>query len=691
MGRILLVVVMGVGLFLGGTWYSGLLSDFQKAPLRITSNSGDKPARPETELGPDLYQVEDFKDIPGSTRPPIDPLILHGSLVPTETEEVSSLVNGKVLFIGEQVDDSAVLAAGSAAFLAEPYYFADVYAGRTTFVKFYRRIYEGETILQRQMLATIEPGEALGEVLKNMAKIAAAKSEHEATVHGELEGLKRYQTAQVLFDAGKMAREEHGSAVLTYYKLQAEQRGKFQSVLMAEYEKDQADIRLNMHEIRAVLPYARSTVKTIVKQRGYAVKQGDPVLVVQNLEKLQAEAQIEVQYLTRLPKHVTATIEPTILEAPLHEFPGHNQDVTCLAVAKDLKIVSGSEDKSVCIWVPTSIAPLRKLEHDDAVLALACIPKGDTNLCVVGCANGSIYLWDLDQVEPKAIKVLDKAHGHDAKITSVAFSPDGTLFASGASDGSIRLWSTDGAEHRYAFVPDNGVAQSHEDAVTSLHFTPQSRLISAGRDKTLRVWKLKEKGAVADGKAIRDREGNVSQLGVSQDGNWMLFERGRTLQLLSVKTRTLKHTLNVPNNASFETLALFSPDSKLILTAGAPEGRMQLWRTPEGNERSFEVRQFATRERLQVTCAAFSPEAGKEGANSFVVSASGNKIYRWAIPSAKDVSEHRVERVRMTLKTPALDSSTQTTRVGFEVMNEFSDRYPNGRFEPGRPVTIVID
>ena len=45
----------------------------------------------------------------------------------------------------------------------------------------------------------------------------------------------------------------------------------------------------------------------------------------------------------------------------------------------------------------------------------------------------------------------------------------------------------------------------------------------------------------------------------------------------------------------------------------------------------------------------------------------------------------------MTLKTQSLDSSTRQTRVGFEVINEFSERFPNGRFEAGRPVTIVID
>ena len=58
--------------------------------------------------------------------------------------------------------------------------------------------------------------------------------------------------------------------------------------------------------------------------------------MVQNLERIQAEARIEAQYFGRLKRQqkFTATIEPTILEAPTHEFPGHLKDVTSVAVAK---------------------------------------------------------------------------------------------------------------------------------------------------------------------------------------------------------------------------------------------------------------------------------------------------------------------------------------------------------------------
>ena len=55
------------------------------------------------------------------------------------------------------------------------------------------------------------------------------------------------------------------------------------------------------------------------------------------------------------------------------------------------------------------------------------------------------------------------------------------------------------------------------------------------------------------------------------------------------------NTIKNPGGATpFETLAAFSPDASLILTAGAPEGRLQLWRAPSEANRGFEVRQYVT-------------------------------------------------------------------------------------------------
>ncbi|MBI1830701.1 MAG: hypothetical protein HYR84_04535, partial [Planctomycetes bacterium] len=479
--RIFLVMVLGAALFMAGAWYAGLLEG--ESDRHTIDGGAPKKEVDIKELGDDLYKPIPFPDLPRAKAIASVPTVLYGVMNPIEQQEVPSEVTGKLSFIGDQVDDNVVLAAGSAAFLAEPYYPAlPIKLGAEEVVMFYRRHYEGQTVSHGQMLGLVGPAKALAEVRAKQAKIDLAVAEWRAAVAGEKEGFERYRRAYKLYYETRppaIAKEDLGAAELTWHKLKSERIGKEKSIDMAQVEKDLADTELHMHELRVTLPYKLCSIKTIVRQLGYAVKQGDPVIMVQNLERLQAEALIEEQYFTHIKNRiaaahaertrehrpVTATIEPTILEKPAFEFPGHDLDVTSVAVTKDLRIVSGSEDKSVCVWERGVKEPLWKLDHDDAVRVVACapaskVPPSDAkksadkkpNVCLVGCANGSIYLWDLGgkSDEPKLIRELAKAHGENTPITALAFSPDGAYFASGGSDGSIRMWQADGAK-LYAF------------------------------------------------------------------------------------------------------------------------------------------------------------------------------------------------------------------------------------------------
>ena len=148
------------------------------------------------------------------------------------------------------------------------------------------------------------------------------------------------------------------------------------------------------------------------------------------------------------------------------------------------------------------------------------------------------------------------------------------------------------------------------------------------------------KGAALEGKAIHYRDGSVANLGVSEDGKWMLFDLGRTLQCpVSGNSQNGVHAQQPSQLDAVRHLRpVLSGQFADSRPPGAPEGRMQLWCAPDETTRAFEVRQFATKTRTPVTCCLLA-HAGKGGPNSFAVSVSGANIYVWSIPTPKEVSK----------------------------------------------------
>jgi WD40 repeat protein len=368
----------------------------------------------------------------------------------------------------------------------------------------------------------------------------------------------------------------------------------------------------------------------------------------------------------------------------LELIKSHHGEVTCVGFCADGQhFVSGSEDNSVCVWERGRVDSVLKLRHKAPVRSLACSPKGAWLL--VGCADGSITLWDLTQ--PKE-PIKTNSDQHRGPVTALAFSPDGDYFASGGEDNSIVMWKANG-EKLYAFDAEHGVNDPHQGTITSLNFTPQCTLVSASRDNTLRIWNLGKNGAKQAMAPITNRGGTVGQLGVSPQG-LMLFDKGKSIQLLSMADSSTVCVLdNLAGTNPFDTLALFSPDGSLMMTGGAGEGRLHLWKTPTRNTRAYQVRELVTKDRSGITSAAFAP-----GKNRFAVTGSKDGfVHIWALPDEATVANHQIwldgNKQALKLDLVELETNAGKTRIAANVENPQSG--PEGyRLRPGQRVTVVV-
>lgn len=544
-------------------------------------------------------------------------------------------------------------------------------------------VQEGQNVKAGQLLAEVEYGIPQAELEIAQAKLKVAESDERASIATRDEAKVRYERQLKLDQTGSTSKEDKDAAKLTWERYKEEAISKGEAIGQAQAELKKAEETRHYCDVRAAIP---GIVKKVYKKTGEAVKSApsyEPLFTIENPEQVKVEGMVEKQYVPTLlsAPNLNDAIVKAVVEAPQADRPyftlsGHLGEITGVAVARDGKtIVSSSADGTVRLWSAKAngnTSETQVLHHSNAVRCVACTPLGAAaNLCVSGTADGSVYIWDLGSQSGEPIKIQNAAHRR--AVNCIAFSPDGKWFATGGDDMEILLWDAATGELRYHFPG------GHRAGVTSVQFTPQSQLISAGRDNTLRVWDVGTKGAVLKpGNTVDRRSGDVLDLGASPDGRRVLFDQGKSLRLLSLPDFLTKGVLqNATSASNFSAFALFSPDSQLILTAGQPEGRLQLWKAPTDSNRGSEIRQLVPADQSQATCAAFAPD------DSFIVSGNSERqVLVWPVPEKSELEQ------QLTAKLKNIDRSVEGEGRKVRITAEFKN--PNNRLLKGDTVTLVI-
>lgn len=152
---------------------------------------------------------------------------------------------------------------------------------------------------------------------------------------------------------------------------------------------------------------------------------------------------------------------------------------TRLAVSPDGgQLVAGFEGRPVLAWdLARPFAEGRRLGELLAPSCLAFSPAGD-----------ALYM-NFDQpgifVRPTTPAASPRVNlaGHSKEAWSLAFSPDGTLLASGGDDHQIKLWDV-------ATGAELAAVEAHSQTVTGLAFSPSGdHLASVSLDGSWKIWR----------------------------------------------------------------------------------------------------------------------------------------------------------------------------------------------------------
>jgi WD40 repeat protein len=307
-----------------------------------------------------------------------------------------------------------------------------------------------------------------------------------------------------------------------------------------------------------------------------------------------------VLFLDLMNGRLTARVFDTAGGQERGQFPAGDaflHDLTLSADGKRLLLLAGTNIQLVELQPPKELCRLagRGVEQ---VSTAVCPAQG--RQAVMGGHKGGLWLVDVN--EGRVVRTFQGAH--NGSVECLALSPDGSRAASGGLDGTIRLWNP-------AEGTGTGQLEGHAGGVTRLAYTPDGRLLSAGRNGDVWLWDLSKARPAAppanlpppptvefssvrpdvpvSGEVLKLEVGSGAETcAVSPDGRRAAVAENTRLLLCDLVAGKVTNSVDRPG-IRFRGLC-FTPDGNQVLAVEG-DGTLRLWEFSSGKEvRTFEGR-----------------------------------------------------------------------------------------------------
>ena len=237
--------------------------------------------------------------------------------------------------------------------------------------------------------------------------------------------------------------------------------------------------------------------------------------------------------------------------------------ITGIAFSPDGNILATSSTTGIAhLWDPDNhTGPLRafRTERGYALSCIAISPDGTT--LTAGDIGGYIWRWDI----PSGA-TIPQMNAHEKTIRSVAFSRDGTRFASRGNDSTLKIWAS----------RDGKLLTTITDSETNgggLAFSDDSLSIAAGVGHDVKIWDA-ETGELKQ--VFRGHSNYVLGIAISPDGKWLVSGglSETSVRIWDVATGEQVHELS--GHLAYVRNVTFNADGRRLVSVSADHS-MKLW------------------------------------------------------------------------------------------------------------------